>query len=134
MTPALRQPSPILRLLLLVGTAYFCAMATAHFFGVKWPVLFVYYDTPFYAYQDKIISFAVIAYAALFWHAAREATAVPVALFVLAVTVLGLAAVTTSQALADVLQPGQMTWPYWAQITMIAGYLAALVLCWRRGL
>jgi hypothetical protein len=51
----------------LAGVAYFCCMAFAHFFGVKVPVLFVYYDTPFYAYQDKIISFAVCAYIALFY-------------------------------------------------------------------
>lgn len=121
----------LLRTLLLAGVGYFCAMAAAHFFGLKWPVLFVYYDTPFHAYQDKIISFAVQAYAGLFWQAAREPSAVPVALGVLALTVAGLSHVTLSGALAQVLQPGQPTWPYWAQIAMIAGYLAALVAAWR---
>jgi hypothetical protein len=48
----------------LIGVAYFCCMAVAHFFSIKVPVLFVYYNTPFHAYQDKIISFAVCAYVA----------------------------------------------------------------------
>ena len=50
----------LLHFALLAGVAYFCAMAVAHFFGIKWPLLFVYYDVPFHAYQDKIISFAVV--------------------------------------------------------------------------
>jgi len=52
----------ILRILLFAGIAYFCCMSLAHFFGFKVPILFIYYDTPYYAYQDKIISFAVVAY------------------------------------------------------------------------
>jgi hypothetical protein len=57
-----RNPSPaLLRLALWAGAAYFCCMAVAHFFGLKYPLLFVYYDVPFFAYQDKIISFAVVA-------------------------------------------------------------------------
>lgn len=36
----------------LAGVVYFSCMAFAHFFGIKVPVLFVYYDTPYYAYQD----------------------------------------------------------------------------------
>ncbi len=58
--------STLTRAALLAGVAYFCCMALAHFFGLKWPLLFVYYDTPFFAYQDKIISFAVTAYIGLF--------------------------------------------------------------------
>ena len=93
-----------LRYGLLAGVAYFCCMAVAHFFGIKLPLLFVYYDTPFYAYQDKIISFAVVSYAALFYSAARRRAVVPAALFVLAVTVLGLASVNMSSALESVLE------------------------------
>ena len=121
-----------LRYALLAGVAYFVAMAGAHFFGVKQPLLFVYYDTPFYAYQDKIISFAVIAYAALFWCAARNRSVVPAALFVLAVTVGGLSAVNVSEALADVLRPGQATWPYWVQTGLIAAYFVWLLALYLR--
>ena len=92
-------------------------MAVAHYFGIKQPLLFVYYDTPFYAYQDKIISFAVVSYVALFYSAAKQRTVVPAALVVLGVTVLGLASINMSDALASVLQEGQSTAPYWIQTT-----------------
>ena len=72
--------STLLRYTLLAGVVYFCCMAAAHYFGIKQPLLFVYYDTPFYAYQDKIIAFAVVAYIALFYTAAQHRAAVPAAL------------------------------------------------------
>ncbi len=49
--------SGLLWLVLNANVAYFVAMAIAHWVGFKVPVLFIYYDTPYYAYQDKIISF-----------------------------------------------------------------------------
>ncbi len=105
---------------------YFCCMALAHFFGLKVPVLFVYYDTPYYAYQDKIISFAVCAYIALFYAAARHRPAAPGAIVVLALTVCGLAAVNLSDALASVLPQGRSTLPYWLETGAIGVYLALL--------
>lgn len=124
--------SPLTRAAFLAGCAYFVCMALAHFFGLKWPLLFIYYDTPFYAYQDKIISFAVTAYIALFWLASRSRDAVPAALLVLALTVLGLASVNFSSALDSVLEPGQGTVTYWAQTLLIALYWSALFTLWRR--
>ncbi len=111
----------------LSGAAYFCCMATAHFFSFKIPILFVYYDTPFYAYQDKIISFAVCAYIALFYSASQHRAVALNAIIVLAITVLGLSSVNTSSALASVLQEGQSTLPYWLQTGAIAFYLFILL-------
>ena len=124
--------SSLTRYAFLAGVAYFCAMALAHFFGIKQPLLFVYYDTPFHAYQDKIISFAVTAYIALFWLASKSREAVPAALLVMALTVLGLASVNMSDALASVLTEGQSTTPYWLQTLLIAVYLVVLTGLWRR--
>lgn len=124
--------SPLTRYAFLAGVAYFCAMALAHFFGIKQPLLFVYYDTPFHAYQDKIISFAMTAYIALFWLASKSREAVPAALIVLALTVLGLASVNMSDALASVLTEGQSTTPYWLQTLLIGAHLAVLTGLWRR--
>jgi hypothetical protein len=45
-------------------------MDPAHYFGTKQPMIFVYYNTPLYAYLEKIISFAVVSYIALFYSAA----------------------------------------------------------------
>lgn len=102
-------------------------MAVAHFFGLKYPLLFVYYDVPFYAYQDKIISFAVVAYVCLFVNAALNRSAVPVALIALGVTVLGLSAVNASAALAEALD-GRSTGAYWLQTALIAAYFGWLFL------
>ena len=118
--------SKLLTLTLWAGVAYFCAMATAHFFGLKVPLLFVYYDVPYHAYQDKIISFAVVAYVCLFASAARIPEVVPAALVALGVTVLGLSAVNVSDALAAVLD-GRSTAMYWAQTGLIAVYAAILL-------
>jgi len=111
----------------LAGVVYFCCMAIAHFFGIKVPILFVYYDTPFYAYQDKIISFAVCAYIALFYSASQHRSVALNAIIVLAVTVLGLSSVNLSGALASVLHEGQSTLPYWLQTGAIAFYLVVLL-------
>jgi hypothetical protein len=123
--------SRLLELSLLAGVAYFCAMSAAHFFGIKLPLLFVYYDVPYHAYQDKIISFAVVAYACLFYSAARQRSVVPAALVALGVTVAGLAAVNASDALSSVLD-GRSTALYWAQTALFAGYLLWLFALYRR--
>ena len=124
--------SPLLRYGLLAGVIYFICMAAAHYFGIKLPLLFIYYDTPFYAYQDKIISFAVLSYAALFYSAAQSRMVVPAALIVLGITVLGLASINISEALALVLQEGQSTTPYWIQTGLIAVYFTVLLVLYFR--
>ena len=126
------ENSNLMRAALFAGVAYFLCMAAAHFTGLKWPILFVYFDTPFYAYQDRIISFAVLAYAGLFWVAAGHRPAVPVVLLVMAMTVLGLGSVNLSGALAEVLEPGQGTVVYWLQTGMIGFYLAVLATLYLR--
>jgi hypothetical protein len=122
-----RNPPPaLLRLALWAGAAYFCCMAVAHFFGLKYPLLFVYYDVPFFAYQDKIISFAVVAYICLFVNAALDRNAVPAAIVALGVTVLGLSAVNGSDALETVLD-GRSPIAYWMQTGLIALYFILLI-------
>lgn len=121
----------ILRYSLLAGVAYFCCMALAHFFGFKAPLLFVYYDVPFYAYQDKIISFCAFTYACLFFAAANNRPTVPAALVAIIVTTLGLAAVNLSEALASVLN-GASTTVYWIQTVLIGAYAVWLVIFYLR--
>jgi hypothetical protein len=45
--------SQLTKIAFLSGAAYFCCMATAHFFSIKVPILFVYYDTPFYLITNE---------------------------------------------------------------------------------
>jgi len=47
----------ILRWLLFAGSFYFFLVATFHMIGIKIPPLFIYYNVPSYAYQDRIIAF-----------------------------------------------------------------------------
>jgi hypothetical protein len=42
---------PLLNYSLLAGVGYFCCLAVVYYFGITKPLLFFYYDTPFYAYQ-----------------------------------------------------------------------------------
>jgi hypothetical protein len=119
----------LLNALLWAGVAYFCCMSVAHFFGIKVPVLFIYYDTPYYAYQDKIIAFAVVAYICLFASAVRLRDTVPAALAAIWVTVLGLSAVNLSSALRSVLD-GRGTTLYWLQTAALAIYALALTVLW----
>lgn len=121
----------ILKYSLLAGVVYFCCMAVAHFFGIKVPILFVYYDVPFYAYQDKIISFCAFTYACLFFAASRNRPTVPAALVAMAVTTLGLAAVNLSDALASVIK-GAPTTAYWMQTIMIGAFAAWLAVFYLR--
>ena len=119
------RPAPLLRALLLICVAFFVCMGTAHFIGLKLPVLFVYYDTPYYAYQDRIIAFTLVTYAALFFAASRDRGVVPFALISIWATVLGLAYINGSSELAEVLNGGTTT-IYWL-ITAAFGGLAAVL-------
>lgn len=87
--------------------------------------------TPFYAYQDKIISFTLVTYIALFVGATRHRIMVPYALVSFWGTVVGLAAVNLSSALGEVLGDQGMLW-YWI-ITASFGVLATvLTVLWSR--
>ncbi|MFE0018890.1 hypothetical protein ACFWXH_28860 [Mesorhizobium sp. NPDC059054] len=118
-------PSPILRILLLVCVVFFLCMGAAHFLGLKVPVLFVYFDTPFYAYQDRIISFTLVTYAALFFVASRDRAVVPFALISIWATVIGLAYINQSSELAEVLS-GRGTTIYWLQTAALAALAVVL--------
>jgi hypothetical protein len=47
----------ILKWSLLAGALYFFSVSVVHMLGIKVPVLFIYFNVPSYAYQDRIISF-----------------------------------------------------------------------------
>jgi hypothetical protein len=42
---------------LLGGAIYFFLITIAHIFGIKTPILFIYFNVPSYIYQDMIIAF-----------------------------------------------------------------------------
>ncbi len=112
------------------GMSYMTAMCLAHFFSFKYPLLFVYWDTPFYAYQDKIISFCVATFALIFQYAANDLRAVSLARNALLCVVGGLTAVNLSADLQAVIpaKSNNMLW-YWAQTGVFAA-TAAWVMYW----
>ncbi len=127
----MNRDNTILKYSFLFCTIYFICMAIAHFFSIKLPILFVYYDIPFHAYQDKIISFCVITYAIFFFGAYQNRVFAPYAIFSLLTTVLGLSLVNLSSDLKSVLNEGTTTM-YWLQTGMFASILLWLVVFYLR--
>jgi hypothetical protein len=95
--PESTSAARLLRASLLAGAAYFAAVALAHTVGVKLPVLFIYFNLPSQSYQDQIIGFLALGWAAFFHAAARDPQANrPLVATILAAglaAVLGLAAI-----------------------------------------
>lgn len=59
----------ILKWSLFAGGVYFSAISLVHMLGNKLPVLFIYFNVPSYAYQDRIISFLAFGWAVFFFTA-----------------------------------------------------------------
>ncbi|MGO9378359.1 MAG: hypothetical protein ACLPN1_16895 [Dissulfurispiraceae bacterium] len=87
----MRKSTAILKWLLLAGAVYFLAIAIAHMFRTKIPMLFVYYNVPSYGYQDRIISFLAFGWSVFLFAASVDPMNNRVA--VKAVLLAGLAAV-----------------------------------------
>lgn len=47
---------------LFAGGVYFFLISIAHLFGIKIPILFIYFNVPSYIYQDMIISFLAFGF------------------------------------------------------------------------
>jgi hypothetical protein len=62
----------ILKWSLLAGALYFLAVAAVHMLGIKVPMLFVYFNVPSQAYQDRIISFLAFGWSVFLFTAFRD--------------------------------------------------------------
>jgi hypothetical protein len=124
----MEPPTGLLSIALYANVGYFAAMSAAHWAGVKVPVLFIYYDTPFHAYQDKIIAFCAGTFAILNLAAARHRVVVPYAVASFALTTAGLSAINASGDLRKVLPEGASTGAYWLQTGMIGALTGTLAL------
>jgi hypothetical protein len=124
----MEQPTGLLSLALYANVGYFVAMSAAHWLGFKVPVLFIYFDTPFHAYQDKIISFCAGTYAILNLAAARHRVVVPYVIASLALTTAGLGAINASGDLRKVLPVGASTNAYWLQTGLIGALTGTLAM------
>jgi hypothetical protein len=68
------KSATILKWLLVVGAAYFLAVAIVHMLRIKIPMLFVYYNVPSYGYQDSIISFLSFGWSLFIFTASIDPT------------------------------------------------------------
>uniref|UniRef100_A0A6U2CFA9 Uncharacterized protein n=1 Tax=Pseudictyota dubia TaxID=2749911 RepID=A0A6U2CFA9_9STRA len=105
----------------------FASMGVAHWFSIKSDIFFVYHDTPFYAYQDKIIAFCLCTYS-IFCYAASKIPAVRIyTIASIWCTFLLLCGINLSQDLADVVGPEQSSMGfYWFQASKMGVVAAAL--------
>jgi len=87
----------ILRWSLFAGAVYFMGIAFAHMFGLKVPFLFVYFNVPSYAYQDRIISFLAFGWSVYLFTAfidpVKNSGLVKAILFSGTGTIIGLSAI-----------------------------------------
>ena len=59
---------------LYLGSIYFLLIALVHAFDIKIPGLFIYYNVPSHAYQNKIISLLAFGWSAFFYVTATHPT------------------------------------------------------------
>ena len=112
----------VLRGSLRVGAAYFVAVTIAHWVGWKVPGLFIYYNIPSYAYQDRCIGVLCFGWAIFLFAAARHAVLVPALLVAGAAALLGYSMINLSPELAA-LAPPQGLAGCWLIVLSLAGYL-----------
>ncbi len=53
----------VLKWSLFAGALYFFSISVVHMLGIKVPMLFIYFNVPSNAYQDRIISFLAFGWA-----------------------------------------------------------------------
>lgn len=116
----------ILKYSLLSGAAYFFCIAVAHFFGIKVPGLFIYYNIPSLQYQDNIIAFLAFGWAVFFYNSAKYPVLTGSAVQSALVAILGLVYINLTTDFA-VLAHDVVTTPFWVQVGLLAGYVLWLM-------
>jgi hypothetical protein len=109
---------------------YFLAISIAHLLGVKVPGLFIYYDVPSYAYQDRIISFLSFGWAALFYVAAKDLRVTKIVLIASFVGLAGLANINYSTNFSEIVPDVSVT-PFWGQTALLGLYIGWLTYLYR---
>ena len=119
----MNRETRILKWSLFAGGSYFLAVSSAHMLGTKAPLLFVYFNVPSLAYQDRIISFLAFGWAVFFFTAFKD----PQVRLVRAVLVAGAGAIAGLAAINlltdfQALSPGVGITAFWAQTTVLFTY------------
>lgn len=121
----------VLTWLLRGGAAYFVGVAVAHWMNWKVPVLFLYYNIPSTGYQDKGIGTLSFGWAVFMYAASRHRVLMPAVLVAGVAGLIGFALITGSPEIVQ-LAGAQGVKAYWVELLMLAGYLGAVAVIWRR--
>ncbi len=125
----------VLKILLLAGFAYFFSMAVAHMIGWKVPGLFIYFDIPSYAYQDRIISVLAMGWSLFFLQAglnpARNRSTIRTLLTAGLLALTGLS-MNTMRLDFSLLNPEASEAIIWIQITALFIYLLLLSAAYKK--
>lgn len=131
----MRRKIKILKWSLFAGAVYFWAVAFAHMFGLKIPLLFVYFNLPSYSYQDRIISFLAFGWAMFLYSGfagVRKNIVWPVKyiLFSGAGAIIGLCVINTSTDFSNLCEHVH-PFLFWVETLFLLGYLVLLtILYW----
>lgn len=124
----------ILKRSLLGGAIYFFLVSAAHMFNIKVPVLFIYFNMPSYAYQDKIISFLAFGWAMFLYSgfAGVKKNALWLTKYILLAgsgAIIGLCIINTETNFNE-LAGGVKPFIFWIEALFLFGYLVWLtILC-----
>ncbi len=125
----------LLKILLLAGFVYFFMMAAAHMIGWKVPGLFIYFDIPSYAYQDRIISVLAMGWSLFFLQAglnpARNRSTIRTILTAGLLTLIVLSINTVRLDFA-LLNPEASETAIWIQIAALFIYLMLLSAAYKK--
>lgn len=116
---------------LIGGAVYFLMMGIAHWFGMKVPFLFIYFNVPSEAYQDRIISILSIGWSFFLLSGALQVpstTAIRLILISGAVALLGLAIInlTTDFNAMTPLATQRLYWFQWMALVLYFAWLLGL--------
>jgi hypothetical protein len=114
---------------LAAGSIYFTLVSIAHLLNLKIPVLFVYFDVPSFAYQNRIIGLLSLGWAMFFFLGVKLVNRglVRYIIFHLVSGVIGIAVFSVINLSSELreLVTGSMA-PYWIAMAGLSGYLALL--------
>lgn len=112
-----------LKITLFLGAFYFYIVAFLHFFGIKIPPFFIYYDVDSTIYQDRIIAVLSFMFATFLYAGYRLKTKEIVA-YILFAGIIGVFGLAINNYFTNNLFKTNII--YWSEIGFLAVYVSIL--------
>ena len=128
----MKRPEITLKWSLFGGSIYFLLVAITHFSGIKIPGLYIYFDIPSYAYQDRIIallSFGWCMFMYSGYQLVRSGHIRPVRYILLAgiLAIISLLFINNSSEISQI-APAKSRWLYMLEAILLFLYTLWLVI------